>query len=535
MSFLRQFLVLSCELLLWAGMWPPASAQVATPGPRGQAAAHAERGFDYARAGQLDKAEAELRQAEELDPSDPEVLAALGTILAQEHKLDESTELFKRALRMNSSNLTTRRYLAANLWQLHRYPEAKENLQIILQRKPDDKGAQLLLGMVSENMGDYATAARMLAAVPDEVREQPEALAALARSYYHLRQTEKARGTLAQLAAHPAGPPAALLGAQIADEMQDYPTAEKLLTSIPAGFLNQPHAQYTVALVEYHGGHFDQCQTVLETLIASGNKNAAILNLLGWCHQKQGRSQEALQALEEAVALAPAEEASYLDLAKILLAQQAIPSALRAANRAVDVFPNSSAAFELQGLVEARMGQFTDAVRSYTRAVELDRSRPEPTLGLAQAQFAAGMRKDAAANFETGIKRFPRDARFKAQYAAVLLKQSETGDVALEAKAEQLLRSALTLDPSLSDAHYHLGNLALNKDRIAEAQQHLEQSVKLDGQNAAAHFALSRVYRRLGRRPDAAHQMELYESLERESGNQNSTPANARSPEQPNP
>ena len=102
MSFLRQFLVLSCALFLWAGMWPPASAQVATPGPRGQAAAHAERGFDYARAGQLDKAEAELRQAEELDPSDPEVLAALGTILAQEHKLDESTESFKRALRMNS-------------------------------------------------------------------------------------------------------------------------------------------------------------------------------------------------------------------------------------------------------------------------------------------------------------------------------------------------------------------------------------------------------------------------------------------------
>jgi len=87
--------------------------------------------------------------------------------------------------------VTVRRYLAANLWQLHLYPEAKENLKIILRQQPNDKQAQLLLGMVSENMGDYSTAARTLGSVPDEVRKQPESIAALARSYYHLRQTER--------------------------------------------------------------------------------------------------------------------------------------------------------------------------------------------------------------------------------------------------------------------------------------------------------------------------------------------------------
>jgi tetratricopeptide (TPR) repeat protein len=453
-------------------------------------------------------------------------LAALGTILAQEHKLEESTELFRRALQIDSANLTVRRYLAANLWQLHRYAEARDNLQIILKRKPDDKGAQLLLGMVSENMGDYATAARMLAAVPEAVRKQPESIAALARSYYHLRQTEKARAALAELATHAAGPPAVLLGAQIADEMQDYPTAEKLLASIPSDFPDQPKLQYTMAVVEYHAGRFNRSQSILETLIASDNRTAAIFNLLGWCHQKRRQPQEALQSLDEAIDLAPAEEANYLDLTRILLAQHALPSALRAASRTVNSFPNSAAALELQGLVETGMGQFTDAVRSYTHAVELDPSRPDGILGLAQAQFAAGMNKDAAANFETGIKRFPLDTRFKLQYAAVLQKQSETGDAASEAKAEQLLHSALTLDPSLSDAHYQLGNLALHKDRMAEAQQHLEHAVKLNGHNAAAHFALSRVYRRLGRRTEATHEMELYESLK---------PAETDSQEQPHP
>src|SRR4029453_3365763 len=116
----------------------------------------------------------------------------------------------------------------------------------------------------------------------------------------------------------------------------------------------------------------------------------------------------------------------------------------------------------------------------YQKTIQLDPSRPNSILGLAQAQYAAGLTKDASASFEIGIKQFPRDARFPPQYAAPLLKQSETGDIPSETRAEQLLRSALTIDPKLPDVHYQLGNLALKKGRLAEAQQHLEQSVKLD-------------------------------------------------------
>jgi tetratricopeptide (TPR) repeat protein len=510
MSFPRQMLRFGCLLALFANLCALARA---LPDQESEAEAHAERGFEFARTGDLGKAEAELRQAAKLAASNPDVLAGLGTVLAQQGKLEESTELFRRVLQIRPNEGTVRRYLAANLWQLHLYPEARENLKIILRQQPNDKHARLLLGMVSENMGDYATAARMLGSVPDEVRQQPESLAALARSYYHLRQTEKARATLEQLAVHPAGPLAVFLGAQIADQMQDYPTAEKLLASIRSTFPDQPRLDYTLALVEYHAGRFAQSQQSLEALINAGSRNTAIFNLLGWCQQKQARPKEAVQALEEAIQLAPSEEGNYLDLGKILLAQHSLPSALQLARKTTGIFPNSAPALELQGLVETEMGQFTDAVRSYTRAVQLDPSRPDGVLRLAQAQFAAGMSKDAARNFEAGIRRFPKEARFREQYAVALLRQSETGDAQAESRAEELLRSALALDPALPDAHYQLGNLALKKGLIAAAQQHLEQAVKLDSRNGQAHFALSRVYRRLGRKEDGAREMELYQSL----------------------
>src|SRR5437868_4363429 len=116
------------------------------------AAAHSDKGLQLAQAGDLTGAESELRAAVTLAPQDPEFLTNLATILAMAKKFEDSTTLFRRALKLDPANLTARRYLAANLWQLHRYPEARENLELILKAKNDDAPSRLLMGMVAENM-----------------------------------------------------------------------------------------------------------------------------------------------------------------------------------------------------------------------------------------------------------------------------------------------------------------------------------------------------------------------------------------------
>ena len=475
------------------------------------AQAHLERGLRLAHEGNLEAAESELRQAVASAPADSEALTTLGTVLAMRHKLEESTEIFRRTLKINPTDLAARRYLAANLWQLHLYPEAKENLRFILARQPNDPRSRLLLGMVSENSGDYATGARMLESAPEEVKKEPQSIAALARSYYHLGETEKARDTLAQLL--PAGPSAVFLGGQIADEMRDYGTAEKIFKSIRGTFSNRAELEYNLGLVAYHSGLYSQGEQILQELLASGVKAPATLNLLAWCYQKQGQSTEAVAAIEEAIELAPSEVPNYLDETKLLLAQHSLPAALQSARRTTNAFPDSANAFELQGAVEREMGQFNDAIRSLNKAVQLDASRPEGWLGLAQAQSAAGLSQEAEASFEASVKRFPKNPQFKVEYAELLLKQADTGEAKSQAMAEQLLRAALAIDPSLADAHYQLGNLALKSGKLTEAQLHLEQCVKLDPSNGQMHFALARLYRRLGRGKDAGSQMERYEKL----------------------
>ena len=478
----------------------------------GEAQAHADRGIEYGRSGNLVQAENELRAAIQLDPHNPEFLAALGTFLAIDKKLEESTRILQEAVRFAPQDVTSRRYLAANLWQLHRYPEAKRQLQILLRQHPNDAPSRLLLGMVSENSGDYETAASMLSSVPGEVVKQPQSIAALARSYYHLHRSESARTTLALLSSWPDKKQGMLLGAQIADQAGDFETARNMLESIK-GASPDPAVDYPLALVDYHAARYTESQSELQELIDSGVGTPQVLALLGWSYEKQNNIKASTEAFEEAIRLAPGQESIYLDLGNVLLAHHSLPAALDLAKHTVTQFPESAAAFDSKGQAEFGMAQFTDAMASFQKALQLDPSDADAALGLARAQSGAGLNADASTGFEADIQRFPKDVRFRVEYASTLIKQAETGDAAAEQRAQTLLTSTLTLDPSNAVALYQLGNLELNHGLFAEARQHLERAVEITPQSGGAHFALARAYRRLKRPADAAREMSAYTKL----------------------
>ncbi len=477
-----------------------------------EARSHADRGLELAQSGDLASAESELRQAVKLEPNNPEFLSTLGTLLAMEKKLDESTAALRKAVQLAPAEFTSRRYLAANLWQLHRYGEAKHELEIILRQRPDDAQSRLLMGMVSENSGDYATAAKMLSSVPDEVAKRPESLAALALSYYRLHEQTNARTTLQRLSSLTTLK-AIFLGAEISDQAGDYEEAERLLNSISSSEANEPDIQFRRATVQYHAGHFAECQNILQPIVATPGATAQIYNLLGWCYHRLNKPKEATESFEHAIALTPADESNYVDLIKVLEAHNFLRVAFDAANRAAALFPKSAAVFNLKGSVESRLLQFTDAVASYSHALQVDRTNANSILGLARAQASAGQTSDATSTFHTAIQRFPKDARIKVAYAEILLKQMETGDSDAKSRAEQLLRSAIAIDALNGEALYQLGNVELNDGRSEEALRHLEQAVKLLPQSSQPHFALARAYRRLKRSNDAEREMDLYNKL----------------------
>src|SRR3989454_10901486 len=184
-----------CPQLIFAS---PAQASAKAQG-------HADRGMQLAQSGDLKGAEAELRRAVELAPRDPAYLASLGGVLGMQQKLQESSAYFDKALEINPNDPASRRNLASNQFQLGQLLSARENLNRVLKARPDDNTAILLRGMVAEELKDYSDAIKWLESVPDQVQERPKAIAALARSYYHTNQRQKAKQLLKALQQHTAG------------------------------------------------------------------------------------------------------------------------------------------------------------------------------------------------------------------------------------------------------------------------------------------------------------------------------------------
>ncbi len=490
---------------------------LASPESSETAQQRADRGLKLAEAGDLKGAEAELRRAVELAPNDPFCLAALGNILGMEQKLEESNQFFEKALKLSPNDWATRRNLASNQYRLGHLQSARENLELVLKSKPDDRTTVLLLGMVAENLKDYSRAVKLLVSVPDLVREKPESLVALARSHYQTNQKEKARQTLKSLPGHrAAGSDGVFLGAEVAAEADDYETAEALFRSVESTYPDKARLGYSLALVQYKSGDVERSQTTLRELIDSGHASGDIYNLLSWCYYRQGNLKEAVAAMDQAIGRNPLEVANYLDLARILLGHKRYPVALEAAKRAVELAPASYEAHKLKGIIEGRMGNLIEAVKTYTRAVELNPNSPEAILALAGAQATDGRNEEATVTFEMAIQRFPRDAQLHVEFGRMLLKTAGGSDTIRESLAVSLFKKAISLDGSLSEPYYQLGNLALAKENLQQAIQYLVTAAKLSPKSSKIHFALARGYRRSGNLRRAEDEQKVYEALKAE-------------------
>jgi tetratricopeptide (TPR) repeat protein len=474
---------------------------------------HAEQGRELLEHGDLPAAERELRSAVELSPDDAEVLGLLGVVLGTQQKLQEADTYLERALRIDPSDSATRRNLAWNQFELGQLTQAKANLTQVLKEKPHDSAAILVLGMVEEELQQYAGALKLLASVPEQVRQRPESLAALARAYYYTGQPRKSHEVLKELPLHPAGPESVFVAALVAAELYDFEIAETLLRPLWTSYPDHGKLGYALARVEYRAGKLPESLKTLRRTIDSGNESSEIYNLLGWCLYKEGDAKGAVAALDKAIALDPAEESNYLDVGIILLKNHRLDGAMAAAKKAIEVAPGSSGGRRLRAQIEFQRGRVNDAESFYARAVELNPSDTDAIVGLATAQLDIGKTAEAEQTLKQAIRRLPRAAVVYQAYATMLLWGEGKANNEVEDHAFQLLRQAETLDPSLSEPHYHLGKLALREGNLRDAVRELETAVKLDPNGSKNHYGLAQVYRKLGRTADAEHEVRAFQAL----------------------
>jgi tetratricopeptide (TPR) repeat protein len=83
-------------------------------------------------------------------------------------------------------------------------------------------------------------------------------------------------------------------------------------------------------------------------------------------------------------------------------------------------------------------------------------------------------------------------------------------------EAEACLRESLRYDPAFAQAHYHLGVLLEKRQKPLEAIQALDQAGALDPSYPEPHYALARIYRKIGEREKADRSLKTFLKLKNE-------------------
>jgi len=391
---------------------------------------------------------------------------------------------------------------------------AEGELRKAVEISPDDSALLTSLGGILGMEGELQRANAYLAKAVEVNPKDGAARRNLAANQWQLGQFKEAHQNLDRLLnANPGDRVATYLLGMVSEREGNYERSIALLESIPDIGERQQEALPVLASSYYHTRRPQQARAILQKLVGRSVKPEVLLmgGRVAMDAADYGIAGALLSQIPstEVNRTGHAGEETYLRLCRILSERADYEKALAITSKAVHAFPDSYEAVSMKASIEMKLSYFSQAAASLQAAARLNPS-PEAKRDLAVAEWRAGERQKAAEEFERAMRQFPRDGQIRETYGTLLLEDTSPE---YKARAIELLNEALAVDDSLIEARYQLANNEFEEGRLEPALGYLTSALKLDPDASRLHFALSRVYRRLGRDSDATREMEVYQKL----------------------
>ncbi|AKQ65347.1 hypothetical protein A176_002259 [Myxococcus hansupus] len=358
----------------------------------------------YEDTGRPAQAEETLARALERDPDSREVLLSAGRMALKADSVVRARAYFDRLLSLSSEPEIPVRvafsYLAA------REPSAAaEVLESARRGDPGEPRLAYYAGLVHERMRRFSDAAVAFEGVPQESDVFADARVRRARSLSLVG--EHSRAITLYRAAIQDAPEDVDLRAQFARALERGGTpgrAEALLReALDAG----PSAALYDALAAmlHRQGRGDEALRLLGDAVARFPRDEDLLYVLGAAHERQGDVPGALARMRAVLAVSP-DHAAALNFLGYLLAQagQNLDEAERRVRRALELRPETGAYLDSLGWVYFRRGDYTRAVDALERASSLSPDEPVILEHLGDAYQRASRMDEAAAVWRRALE-----------------------------------------------------------------------------------------------------------------------------------
>jgi tetratricopeptide (TPR) repeat protein len=433
---------------------PCASAQTTD---RSGPIAAALSGGDYAKALAL------LRPALQASPGDARLWAMQGAAQAALGDTKQALDSYRSALKIAPGYLPAL-HGAAQIEFDRSSPEAIPLLERLLKLHPQDQIGHGMLAVLEYQQGNCSEAVNHFEKTGSLFDSKPDALHAWATCLVRLHQPDQAVPLLQR----------------VLDQNPGDARERRLLASLQL----MAHAPQ------------DALSTLAPLLAGPGNSGA--LELASAAYEDAHQTDQAVDALRQAIVLDPNNVQLYVDFAVMASAHQSFQVGINVVNDGIGLHPNDASLYFARGVLHVQLAQYDAAQSDFETAYRLD---PNQSLSTAALGLAAVQQNDldrALVTVEEKLKRRPDDPILLYLRADVLLaKGAEPGSPEFRL-AMQSAQTAVRLRPDLEPARSVLGKLELQAGDLQEAATQCRKALALDPTDQASLYHLIQALRKSG-------------------------------------
>ena len=271
-------------------------------------------------------------------------------------------------------------------------------------------------------------------------------------------------------------------------------------------------------------GRGSDAASLVEQLLAERKSDSTLLRLLAFAYRSAGDNEKASSAFKKAAASDPGIENQY-DCGVGLIQLGAPKDALDIFEAGTKAHAESARLWLGLGIAQQLLDHRTEAVSALFRSAEAQPDFLPPLALLAElGTLPEPERALLRRRLSEYVVAHPGNGEAHFSYAMFLFKQAqaEGGSESREEITVQLQR-ALQLNPKMARAHFLLADLETEARNVPGAIHDFVEGLRLDPNDARAHYRLGLLYRRNGQMELASQEMERFTALHGQTDADNGT------------
>jgi protein O-GlcNAc transferase len=393
--------------------------------------------------GRLQEAERQLTSILKTRPNEALALNLLGTIRAQQGRLNDAEVLFVRAIRSDDRLIGARMNLA-HLYALRHEPaKSISELKGVLRLDPNNSEALERLPGLLFAQGRIDEGIEALERAKQSGSISTPQLVLLGDAYLKKGNANSAEESYQQAVNQQSDDADAILGlAQVSQLRGDDKTASLYLSQAKKLVVKSPNTLYRFALVAQAVGLYEEANTSLQAAIKLKSDEPTYFLALGNTWIKKPDLLEAEQAFRRALQLQPDSAQAQMSLGYALLEQKKYPEAREWLEKSLQRDSSIPETFYYLGLIAQEQSEDERAIELFKNAIRLVPSYSFPHVALGSSYLKLKNYDLAKQELELSVKLNPNDARAHYNLAVLYARLKDPERAQEEMRIVEKLKSA---------------------------------------------------------------------------------------------